>query len=58
MRLRVNVGDREDESPAERDQREKKERIEQASRDLDAVPDYQDLLERFEGNTTSVLPPD
>ena len=58
VRLRVNVGDREDESPAERDQREKKERIEQASRDLDAVPDYQDLLERFEGNTTSVLPPD
>ena len=58
VRLRVNVGDREDESPAERDQREKKERIEQASRDLDAVPDYRDLLERFEGNTTSILPPD
>ena len=58
IRLRVNVGDREDESPAERDCREEQERIEQASRDLDAVPDYQDLLERFEGNTTSILPPD
>ena len=57
-RLRVNVGIREDESPAERDRREEQERIEQASRDLGAVPDYQDLLERFEGNTTSILPPE
>ena len=59
IRLRVAVSDRQGgESPAERDAREESERIERASRDIRTVPDYQDLLERFEGNTRSIQPPD
>ena len=59
IRLRVAVSDRQGgESPAERNAREESERIERASRDIRTVPDYQDLLERFEGNTRSIQPPD
>ena len=59
IRLRVTVADRQGgESPAERNAREESERIERASRDIRTVPDYQDLLERFEGNTRSIQPPD
>ena len=60
IRLRVEVAPREGsvESPAERDARESDERIERASRELREVPDYQDLLSRFEGNTRSIHPPD
>ena len=59
IRLRVAVSDRQGgESPAERNAREESERIERASQDIRTVPDYQDLLERFEGNTRSIQPPD
>ena len=58
VRLRVAVADREEESPAERGAREENERIDRASRDLREVPDYQDLLARFEGSTRSIHPPD
>ena len=60
VRLRVTVGDRrnESESPAERLAREERERIERTAADLRAVPDYQDLLARFEGSTRSIHPPD
>ena len=60
IRLRVEVAPREGsvESPAERDTRESDERIERASRELREIPDYQDLLSRFEGNTRSIHPPD
>ena len=60
IRLRVEIASREGEgeSPAERDARESDERLERASRELSEVPDYQDLLSRFEGNTRSIHPPD
>ena len=61
MRLRVDVAPRSEaspESPAERGVREESERRERASRQIDEVPDYQDLLARFEGNTRSIHPPD
>ena len=60
IRLRVEIASRgeEVESPAERDARESDERIERASRELREVPDYQDLLSRFEGSTRSIHPPD
>ena len=58
IRLRVDVARRSEESPAERDAREDSERVERASRELREVPDYQDLLTRFEGNTRSIQPPD
>ena len=58
IRLRVDVTPRSGESPAERDEREENERVERASRELREVPDYQDLLARFEGNTRSIHPPD
>ena len=58
IRLRVDIAPREQESPAERDARDEDERVERASRDLRDVPDYQDLLARFEGNTRSIQPPD
>ena len=60
IRLRVEIASREGEveSPAERDARESVERIERASRELREVPDYQDLLSRFEGSTRSIHPPD
>ena len=58
MRLRVEVAPRSEESPAERDAREEGERVERASREIREVPDYQDLLARFEGNTRSIHPPD
>ena len=58
IRLRVDVARRSEESPAERDAREESERVERASRELREVPDYQDLLTRFEGNTRSIQPPD
>ena len=58
IRLKVEVGARTRESPAERDRREERERIEQASRELHRVPDFQDLLERFEGKPRSILPPE
>jgi hypothetical protein len=62
IRLRVEIapreGEGEGESPAERGAREESERIERASRELHEVPDYQDLLSRFEGNTRSIQPPD
>ena len=58
VRLRVAIAPRSEESPAERDAREENERVERASRELREVPDYQDLLERFEGNTRSIHPPD
>ena len=60
VRLRVRIGDREQESPAERDRREEQERIEKASRDLDEVPDYQELLKLMDGTTRpgSIQPPD
>ncbi len=60
IRLRVEIVSRggEMESPAERDARESDERVERASRELREVPDYQDLLSRFEGSTRSIQPPD
>ena len=60
IRLRVEIASRggEVESPAERDARESDERVERASRELREVPDYQDLLSRFEGSTRSIQPPD
>ena len=58
IRLRVDIAARESESPAERDARRESERIERASREIREVPDYQDLLARFEGNTRSIHPPD
>ena len=60
IRLRVEVAslEGEGESPAERDVREESERVERASREIREVPDYQDLLARFEGNTRSIQPPD
>ena len=60
IRLRVEIASREGdvESPAERDARESDERVERASRELREVPDYQDLLSRFEGSTRSIHPPD
>ena len=60
VRLRVEIASREGEveSPAERDARESDERVERASRELREVPDYQDLLSRFEGSTRSIQPPD
>ena len=60
IRLRVEIASREGEveSPAERDARESDERVERASRELEEVPDYQDLLSRFEGSTRSIHPPD
>ena len=60
IRLRVEIASRggEVESPAERDARESDERVERASRELREVPDYQDLLSRFEGSTRSIHPPD
>ena len=60
VRLRVEIVSREGEveSPAERDARESDERVERASRELREVPDYQDLLSRFEGSTRSIQPPD
>ncbi len=58
VRLRVDIAPREQESPAERDRREEHERIERASRELREVPDYQDLLTRFEGKARSIHPPD
>ena len=58
IRLRVDVARRSEESPAERAAREDSERVERASRELREVPDYQDLLTRFEGNTRSIQPPD
>ena len=61
MRLRVDVAPRSEaspESPAERGVREESERRERASRQIGEVPDYQDLLARFEGNTRSIHPPD
>ena len=60
IRLRVAFGDRHEESPAERDRREERERIEKASRDLDEVPDYQGLLRLMDGTTRpgSIQPPD
>ena len=61
MRLRVDVAPRSEaspESPAERGVREESERREHASRQIGEVPDYQDLLARFEGNTRSIHPPD
>ena len=60
IRLRVEIASREGEveSPAERDARESDERVERASRELKEVPDYQDLLSRFEGSTRSIHPPD
>ena len=58
VRLRVDLAPRESESPAERDARHESERVERASRELRDVPDYQDLLARFEGNTRSIHPPD
>ena len=60
IRLRVEIAPREGEveSPAERDARESDERVERASRELREVPDYQDLLSRFEGSTRSIHPPD
>ena len=58
IRLRVDIAPRESESPAERDARRESERIERASREIREVPDYQDLLARFEGNTRSIHPPD
>ena len=60
VRLRVEIASREGEveSPAERDARESDERVERASRELREVPDYQDLLSRFEGSTRSIHPPD
>ena len=60
IRLRVEIASRggEMESPAERDARESDERVERASREIREVPDYQDLLSRFEGSTRSIQPPD
>ena len=58
IRLRIDVARPSEESPAERDAREESERVERASRELREVPDYQDLLTRFEGNTRSIQPPD
>ena len=58
IRLRVTVADREGESPAERSEREKDERIRRTAAELRTVPDYQDLLARFEGNIRSIQPPD
>ena len=61
MRLRVEVAPRPEESPespAERDVRKESERIERASRELHEVPDFQDLLSRFEGEARSIHPPD
>ena len=58
IRLRVEIAPRESESPAEQDARRESERIERASREIREVPDYQDLLTRFEGNTRSIHPPD
>ena len=58
MRLRVAIAPRSEESPADRGAREEKERVERASRELREVPDYQDLLTRFEGEPRSVHPPD
>ena len=58
IRLRVDIAPRESESPAEGDARRESERIERASREIREVPDYQDLLARFEGNTRSIHPPD
>ena len=58
MRLRVDIAPRSEESPADRGAREEKERVERASRELREVPDYQDLLTRFEGEPRSVHPPD
>ena len=58
MKVRVAVARRQEESPAEREARERNERVERASRELREVPDYQDLLTRFEGSTRSIHPPD
>ena len=58
VRLRVEIAPRESESPAEHDARRESERVERASREIRDVPDYQDLLARFEGNTRSIHPPD
>ena len=58
IRLRVTVTDREGESPAERCVREEDERVGRAAAELRTVPDYQDLLARFEGNVRSIRPPD
>ena len=58
IRLRVAVADRKGESPAEQNEREENERVRRAAAELRAVPDYQDLLARFEGNVRSIRPPD
>ena len=61
MRLRVDVVTRSEgspESPADRDAREENERAERASRDIREMPDFQDLLSRFEGEARSIHPPD
>ena len=60
IRLRVQIGDREQESPAQIDRREEQARIEKASQDLNEVPDYRDLIELMDGTTRpgSIQPPD
>ena len=58
IRLRVEVTAHRGETPAERAAREEGDRIERATRELEADPVYRDLLERFEASPRSIQPPD